>query len=248
MRSPALVALAVTTTLAVVLVTGCQDSVEPGRRQSRDPDTLAIVGLGDSIVYGSNLEKPWLWTLLDRISESPITHVPAWPWDWTFPPPAHRVDYWYESETARVYNMGIDGNTTQQMAERFDSDVVPVNPEYCIILGGVNDILYSVPLSETKENLLSLYRACASNGITPIPATLVPFNGPGDDVRDDIRELNAWIRDTAAANGWYCADFHAALESPAGSGLSPHLADGLHPTQRGHDLMGNSIDIREIGL
>lgn len=247
MRRPALAALAVTTALMVVFFAGCQESALRSRGPSRAPDKLTIVGFGDSIVYGSNLEKPWLWTLVDRMSDSPITHAPDWPWEWTFPPPAHRSEYWYDSNTARVYNMGIDGNTTEQMVERFSSDVQPVNPDYCIILGGINDILYSVPIDVTKENLLSLYRECASNGITPIPATLVPYNGPGEDVRADIRALNAWIRDTSAANGWYCADFYAALESPAGSGLSPYLDDGLHPTQQGYDLMGDSIDIREVG-
>jgi len=208
---------------------------------------LIIVGLGDSIVYGSNLEQPWLWTLLHRMSDSPISHVPAWPWEWTFPPPAHRTDHWYESESARIYNMGIDGNTTEQMVQRLRSDVLPVDPDYCIILGGINDILYAVPLDVTKENLLSLYRECASNSITPVPATLVPYNGPGDDVRTDVRALNAWIRSTSDANGWYCADFYVALESPAGSGRSPYLADGLHPDQHGNDLMGESIDVQEVG-
>lgn len=220
------------------------------RRSGSIPDVV-IVGFGDSIVYGSNYRRPWLHTLLDRLTTGPITHVPAWPWDWDLP--GGRNDRWYEADGVRVHNSGIDGNTTAELRSRFEEDVAAAEPDCCLILGGANDIFRGVPVSETKANLAQMYDDCTNAGITPVACTLTPVK-PGfligdlaevDALNASIDTLNVWIRIHCAARGIAVVDFSGAVRANPAEYLQ---ADGIHPSEAGHDAMGRSIDLAALGL
>ena len=162
--------------MALLVASLCVGTACTAPRQSGSTSDGVIVGFGDSIVYGSNYPKPWLYTLLDRLTTGPISYVPEWPWDWDAP--GTRNDRWYESGGVRVYNSGIDGNTTAQLRSRFEEDVAALRPDSCLILGGANDIFRDVPISVIKANLTRLYDDCADAGITPVACTLTPVK-PG---------------------------------------------------------------------
>jgi len=214
------------------------------------PDVV-IVGFGDSIVYGSNYPKPWLYIVLERLTSGPITYVPEWPWDWDAP--STRNDHWYESGGVRVYNSGIDGNTTANLRSRFQEDVVGVRPDSCLILGGANDIFRDVPLSAIEADLTHLYDDCADAGITPVACTLTPVK-PGfllggsteaDALNESIDALNGWIRTHCAARDIAVVDFNTVVKADLPTYLQD---DGIHPSEAGHDAMGRSVDLALLGL
>jgi len=163
---------------------GCKTTPAP---DSGPAPEVVFVGFGDSIVYGSNYPKPWLYTLLDRLSQGTITYTPEWPWAWDMPSTRH--DRWYQADEIRIYNSGIDGNTTADLRSRFEEDVAAMRPDSCLILGGANDIFREVPLSTTQDNLVQLYESCAQANITPIACTLTPVK-PGTLVGSRCRQLN----------------------------------------------------------
>lgn len=217
----------------------------PAPRSGSAPDVV-IVGFGDSIVYGSNYAKPWLYLLLDRLTSGTITYTPKWPWVWDAPSTRH--DRWYQAENVRIHNSGIDGNTTRQMLSRFEEDVVSVSPDYCMVLGGANDIFRDVSPAETEANLTQLYERCENVGVTPVACTLTPVKpGPliggdaqADDLNSAIDALNRWILSYCSAHDIAVVDFSAAVRANPSAYLQP---DGLHPAESGHDAMARSIDV-----
>ena len=72
-------------TVALLVASLCVGTACTAPRQSGSTSDGVIVGFGDSLVYGSNYPKPWLYTLLHRLTGGPITYVPEWPWDWDAP-------------------------------------------------------------------------------------------------------------------------------------------------------------------
>jgi lysophospholipase L1-like esterase len=52
-----------------------------------------------------------------------------------------------------------------------------------------------------------------------------------------IRELNAWIKEYAAKNGFIFVDYYSSMANNEG-GLKAELSpDGVHPNKAGYDLM-----------
>lgn len=47
---------------------------------------------------------------------------------------------WYPELNIRVTNSGISGNTSRDLLERFDRDVVSLNPDWVSICIGINDV------------------------------------------------------------------------------------------------------------
>lgn len=237
--------------LAMLVATLCVGAACTAPRESDSTPDVVIVGFGDSIVYGSNYPRPWLYTLLERLTAGPITHVPEWPWSWDLP--STRSDRWYEADGVRVYNSGIDGNTTAQLLARFEEDVAAVQPECCLILGGANDIFRDVPAPVTKANLAQLYDDCTDAGITPVACTLIPVK-PGllvgdpavaDPLNSSIDALNVWIRTYCAARDIAVIEFNTVIRADPATYLQE---DGIHPSEAGHDAMGRSIDLALLGL
>ena len=235
--------------VALLVLGLCVGTACTAPRSSGPPADVVIVGFGDSIVYGSNYPRPWLYTLVDRLTSGSITYVPEWPWDYDMP--ANRNDRWYEADGVRVYNSGIDGNTTAQLRSRFDKDVASVSPDSCVILGGTNDIFRDVPAATTQANLAQLYQECTDAGITPVACTLTPVmpgyllgdSADADALNSSIDALNAWIRTYCTERGIEVIDFNAVVRANPQAYLQ---ADGIHPSEAGHDAMGNVIDLEAL--
>ena len=70
---------------------------------------------------------------------------------------------WYPKLNIRITNSGISGNTSKDLLERFDRDVVELNPQWVSICIGINDVWrqfdvpacrdYAVSVEEYEKNL-----------------------------------------------------------------------------------------------
>lgn len=111
-------------------------------------------------------------------------------------------------------NLGDSGNTSHDMVERFDRDVLPFHLKYLLILGGSNSLRGGVPAEEVIRDLQEIQQKCRDHGIVPILLTLPPINPSSIDKvfheptaegwEEAFRKVNAFIRtqphiDTAAA-------------------------------------------------
>lgn len=173
-----------------------------------------IVAIGDSITYGFPYSPTVSWVQLTS-----------------------------EARGIPIINKGINGNTTADMAARFERDVLRLMPSHVIIMGGTNDACAGMEAEAVAENICYMVNAAQQRGITPIIGLPIPCIYQQDEYmlglyREDMREY-------AQTNGLSMIDFHAAFLRPGSR--QPELtyyADGLHPNERGYQVM--SFTVAEI--
>jgi len=145
---------------------------------------------------------------------------------------------------AGILNRGISGQTTPQMLLRFRADVIALRPEAVHILGGTNDIAGNTGptrVQDFKDNIMSMSELARAHGIRVILGSIPPaaaFNWrPGLDPVPRIRELNSWLRDYAASNGFDYIDYYAQLAGTSGELDAALGNDGVHPNRAGYGVM-----------
>ncbi len=141
-------------------------------------------------------------------------------------------------------NRGISGQTTPQMLVRFYPDVVRLHPAVVVILAGTNDIAGNTG-PETPEtiqgNLAAMADLAKSNGIRVVlasitPAYIYPWK-PEVRPTDEIRELNAWMKNYCSTHGCVYLDYFDAMADPKGAMLPGLSSDGVHPLAKGYAIM-----------
>lgn len=151
---------------------------------------------------------------------------------------------WHElSETdPRIINAGISGQVSQQMLDRFDTDVMSHKPSTVEILAGTNDVR-SFPDPSIDAVALMASRA-AMTGACVIIGLIPPNSVWGVRVEVDasvgnmnIGLFNDQLRALGSAYGYYIADYHSVLVLPDGSIDQSLFADGIHPNDPGRARM-----------
>jgi lysophospholipase L1-like esterase len=142
------------------------------------------------------------------------------------------------------FNRGISGQTTPQMLVRFQQDVVRLQPAAVIILAGTNDIAGNTG-PETpqmiEDNFASMAAIAKYYDIKVIfasilPAIVYPWK-PGVQPADEIRALNAWLKEFCQRDGDIYLDYYSSMADAQG-GMKPGLSiDGVHPTPAGYAIM-----------
>ncbi len=141
-------------------------------------------------------------------------------------------------------NRGISGQTTPQMLVRFQQDVVHLKPAVVVILAGTNDVAGNTG-PETPEmiedNFVSMTAIAKQSGIKLVIASILPAYAypwkPSVQPADEIRALNAWLKDFCGRDGDVYLDYYSAMADERG-GMKPGLSkDGVHPTPQGYAIM-----------
>ncbi len=166
------------------------------------------------------------------------------------------TDFWRLNEyfPGRDFpNRGISGQTTGEMLQRFQADVVSLQPAAVVILAGTNDIARGVPLTAIEANLTSMFELASFNKIRVIMASLLPvndFNRAKDPnyERSALRppativQLNDWISRLCREKGCTYLDYYSKMvdaQSRLQAGLSD---DGLHPNSSGYRIMAPLVE------
>ena len=112
-----------------------------------------------------------------------------------------KMDYpWLHAR--RFYGRGISGQVTSQMLVRFRQDVIDMEPQYVVILAGINDIAHNngrIKVEHIFHNLQSMVELAQVHGIKPVMCTLCPtkeifwYKEMGDP-RPAVDSLNTLIR------------------------------------------------------
>ena len=154
-------------------------------------------------------------------------------------------------------NRGISGQTTPQMLIRFRADVIALKPRVVVILAGTNDIAGNtgpMTLQAIEDNLASMAELARANGIRVVMASVLPVNDYGKDREGkpvnrttrrppaQITALNEWMKKYAARNDSIYVDYFSAMADEKGF-LKQDLAnDGLHPNNKGYEVMAPIIE------
>ena len=138
-------------------------------------------------------------------------------------------------------NLGVHGNTTAQMLERFPRLIPGHGYSTVVILGGTNDVLLGIPPETTIRNLQQLGDETVRQHAAPILCEIPPIfhdYRPEDPTSFDpnVRNLNQRIQQLAALNHWKLADYYTPL-----AGHPEYSSDGVHMKRDGYVLMERAL-------
>ena len=189
-------------------------------------DRVRIVALGDSTTAGTPAFK------------SPREAPPRGEGDAT-----SQYAYWLIKAHPDwdVVNQGINGERSDEIAARFDEDVIAKKPAIVVVIAGVNDIYQGRPAPHVKDQLAAMYARARVTGIAVVAGTIIPYNRATADQNACMHEVNAWIRAQADAGLLTFADTRAAVAAPGNPDLLVSSPDGLHPDADGYRRMADAI-------
>lgn len=157
-----------------------------------------------------------------------------------------------------VYNLGIDGGTSEKVLERLERETQPrvcdKNAIIIISIGGNDSEINKksrenrVSIEKYKENMEKI--ANEANrfsskvifiGMTPVDESKmdpIPWRKELSYINEEIKKYNSIMKDVAIRNNIECIDFDAELDKVNWGNL---LADGVHPNDKGHELLFNLL-------
>jgi lysophospholipase L1-like esterase len=141
----------------------------------------------------------------------------------------------------RVLNRGVNRERTDQIAARFERDVLAERPAAVVIVGGVNDVYDGYGSAHAIEHLRRMYIAARQAGIVVVAGTILPFDSAGPDHTAMMREVNEFVRAEARAGRVWLADTRAAVAHPSDPDRLAGTPDGLHPDPAGYRRMAEAI-------
>jgi lysophospholipase L1-like esterase len=148
----------------------------------------------------------------------------------------YRVDWNELLSRTDIANRGIDGDITEGFINRL-SDIYEIHPAKCFIMGGINDILKDIPVSEMFANITEIAEELQRNDITPIiQSTLFVSTKQRDwkQMNEKVNELNKLLEDYAQERKVDFVDLNSEL-SKDGALNQVYTYDGVH-------LLGNGYE------
>ena len=189
---------------------------------------VSIVALGDSTTAGTPAFR------------SPIEAPPNGAGD------AHsQYAYWLMQKHPdwRVLNRGVNGERTDEIAARFDRDVLAARPRVVIILAGVNDVYQGLPAERVTRQLRAMYDRAIAAGIAVVAASIIPYDSATQGQNVEMHDINAWIAAQGAKDPRITfVDTRAAVAAPGHPDQLSGSPDGLHPDVDGYRAMALAIE------
>ncbi len=169
------------------------------------------------------------------------------------------------SNDIEVYNLGVAGNTSADLLERVDQDVVALRPDLTIMMVGTNDMLNSrkvVTYEDYKKNLITLIERIKASGSQVMLLSSIPadseylferhdkskYAGHPSEVMAAARDI---VQELSLQFDCYFVDLFGEFTS---RGVPKHnediyirneknsgVKDGVHPTAAGYQLIGEII-------
>ncbi len=149
---------------------------------------------------------------------------------------------------AGVINAGIDGNKSNQGAERIAAELSQTRPAAVLILLGTNDWnrCKDVDGCFTQDSVRAMLRDALAVRSLPFLGTIIPAN-PDDPERNPpqrnewVAAMNERLKLIAAQEGAVVVDTHAAFLRAGGTDLGRLFADHVHPNDAGHQVLADTF-------
>ncbi|MDD7213834.1 MAG: SGNH/GDSL hydrolase family protein [Clostridia bacterium] len=199
-----------------------------------------VVFAGDSVTdMGS--ERPVGEGLFDNLGRSYVRVI------------ENMLMAWYPKLNIRITNSGISGNTSKDLLERFDRDVVELNPQWVSICIGINDVWrqfdvpacrdYAVSVEEYEKNLETMIlkiRGKVKGIFICTPYYIEP--NKSDLMRNRMDEYIKVCKYLAQKYNCELVDFQGMYDEFCKYKHSSIIAwDRVHPNQMGATLMAKEF-------
>lgn len=159
----------------------------------------------------------------------------------------------YPDKPVRVQNVGTSGNTVSDLAARWQTDVLDLNPDWLTIMIGINDVWrqFDSPLQVEGHVGLEEYTATLKDLIKKAQPGLkglilmTPFfieSTKSDRMRSMMDTYGAVVRQLAHDNQAVFVDTQAAFDAYLKHHHPMSLAwDRVHPNLTGHMLLARAF-------
>lgn len=188
-----------------------------------------FLAFGDSITYGVLSSFDGAFLILDEPGSYPTLLRSMLTQD-------------HAPQSFTVVNMGFPGETAREGVDRLPGVLAFHRPQVVMLLEGINDLNFGVPLNQVAGNVLSLVQTARLFNCTVLVATMPQTYYSVDPADGRIREnsadkivpFNNEVRQLVSGlQNVYIVDVYAAF----GNNRSLMGGDGLHPTSAGYQLM-----------
>lgn len=159
--------------------------------------------------------------------------------------------YEQRGDFSEVYNLGISGDNSKDILQRFEIEAAARKPELIIFAFGINDSQFihsknalcisEVSFQQNLESVLSLAKKFTEKiifiGLTDIDepkTTPIPWDKDISYTTENANVFDKIIEDFCTKNNLQFISMKAILEKE-------DLPDGLHPNTAGHQKMFNVI-------
>lgn len=160
---------------------------------------------------------------------------------------------YYPEVFLRITNSGISGNTSRDLLERYDRDVIELNPNWVSICIGINDVWrqfdspaivdsYVLP-DEYEKNVENMIVRVKDNvkGVFVLSPYIIESNKE-DMMRKRMDEYVAICKKLANKHNCIFVDFQKMYENYCKIRHSSYIAwDRIHPNQVGATLMAREF-------
>jgi len=151
---------------------------------------------------------------------------------------AYRLARLLEPDGWEVVNISIPGFDTKSTIERFDNDVLPLEPGYVLIgLSMSNEGLETANpdtvFDSYRNGIEELISLCKTNNIVPVVGLCYSNDNYTEEQYDYLKKMNRLI------NSWNvpCVNFLGVLDDGHGHFPAGQTFDPNHPNDRGHEEM-----------
>lgn len=153
-----------------------------------------------------------------------------------------------------IINKGIGGDTSGGVLGRFYHDVVPYQPDVVIILCGTNDLWWDLDINLIQANIFAMACQAQFHQMTPVVGLPPPLLMQNIRSREMMPPVAGWeqciqrladlvtvLASSAHQSDIAILDFHHPFLDRKGRACARYyLEDGLHPNDRGHQLMAKA--------
>lgn len=165
----------------------------------------------------------------------------------------------YPQEKIRVINMGTGGDTVRHLKQRWQPDVLDLNPDWLSIMIGINDVwrqfdnpfipechVYIDEYTSTLEELINITKPNLK-GLVLMSPFMIDDN-KNDAMRKKMDEYRFAMKEIAQKHGAIFVDVQAAFDEFLKYYHSYALTlDRIHPNLTGHMIIANEF-LKAVGF
>jgi lysophospholipase L1-like esterase len=159
----------------------------------------------------------------------------------------------YPERAIRVVNMGCSGNTVRDLKNRWQTDVLDLQPDWLSIMIGINDVWRQFDLPRQPEchvlpaeyeatlnELVKLTKPRLKGLVLMTPFYIEP--NPKDAMRARMDEYGAIVKKVAKKHKTLVVDTQAAMDAVLKHYYPATLGwDRVHPNQTGHMVLARAF-------
>lgn len=142
-----------------------------------------------------------------------------------------------------IVNKGVYGDFAAKAIDRFQQDVLSLNPRLLVMLIGTNDLGSGQSIESIVKNIQIMAEMASGRDIRLVLCSLLPVRGKYmcDHSPEDIVQVNNELKILSEQYDADYVDFHSRLIDKHGLFTSEFTSDGLHPSEAGYVKMTNII-------